>query len=90
VLGEFLNLDRKIKLYREIAKVALKGEPKSVSFGEKADELRVIRNVMANYASWIEPVTEPGSERVVSYKALIAKGAQSGSSAMTSFGTGWP
>jgi hypothetical protein len=76
LLRDLLSLEKKLRLIREVAETSFGDFPEAITFFRKADELRILRNLIAHYPAWLEAVKIPNSPRVVGFKAYIAKGSK--------------
>ena len=75
VLRETLSLDKKIKLVSAVARDVLATDEAN-RLSKALNDLRSIRNVMAHYPCWLEPVKLPGTDRVTGFRLFLAKGQQ--------------
>jgi hypothetical protein len=70
-----LNFDKKIKVVKNIAKIMLPPE-ECEELCTKMGQLQTLRNTMAHYPCWIEPVLEKDSIKVIDLKIYLAKGEE--------------
>jgi hypothetical protein len=71
-----MGFEKKIRVVRDIARRVMADTQRADQFGHALSQVRHLRNVMAHYPCWLEPIRRPGSIRVVGFKAYIARGKE--------------
>jgi len=70
-----MSFEKKMALAQKLSKNIL-DESHYEEFADTINKLRVLRNMMAHYPCWLEPIRKAGTNRVTGFRAFIAKGEQ--------------
>lgn len=69
-----MSFEKKMALAQKLAKNVL--DKSDYEESDTINKLRVLRNMMAHYPCWLEPIRKAGTDRVTGFRAFMAKGEE--------------